>query len=98
MTNTAHTQLSQNGFPQRLQQPEGGYVPVGSMPDKPPAARAPTGSFQSAPHQKDTRPHEISSTISRRLSIPNPKRKTIHTTIHFKPSTTAALNKLKQRK
>src|SRR5712692_5127664 len=94
MSNTVHTQLSQNVFQRRLH-PTNGQQPQGGVwQDNPAPPRARIASPQPASRKKDMRAQRMSTTTSRSQNRPTAKRKTVKLTLWVKPVVKAELERI----
>ena len=94
MSNTNHTQFTQNSKPRQYSTANGQRSLRAGRQDNPTAPRARAASPQPAPPKKEMRPHQMNSNSSRSQTRPTPKRQTRHTTLHLKPRVRAELERV----
>jgi len=85
MSNTVHTQSSQNVFQRQSYLANGQQPRRGVWQDNPTPHRARVGSPQPAPQKKETRAQAMNRNPHRSQKRPTPNRKTVHLTLWVKP-------------
>jgi hypothetical protein len=65
--------------------------------DKGRISSAPTGTPQPAPHEKPIRPHPLTNRATRSQNRPDPKRHTVHLTLHVDPIVKRELQRLAEQ-
>ena len=97
MARNGNHQSERNVF---SQQPKGGVAAAGDaavVQDKGRISSAPRGTAQPAPQTKPNRPHPLNSRTARSKNDPDPKRKTVHLTLHVDPIVKRELQRLAEQ-
>jgi hypothetical protein len=97
MASNGNHQSERNVF---SHQPKGGVaaaVDAAVRQDKGRISSAPIGTAQPAPHDIPNRPHPLNSRTARSKNKPDPKRKTVHLTLHVDPIVKRELQRLAEQ-
>src|SRR5918999_5020657 len=97
MASNGNHQSERNVF---SQQPKGGVAAAGDAAvrqDKGGISSAPIGTAQPAPHDIPNRPHPLNSRTARSKNNPDPKRRTVHLTLHVDPIVKRELQRLAEQ-
>src|SRR5918999_358730 len=97
MTSNGNHQSAKNIF---SRQPKGGVAAAfdaAVRQDKGRISSAPRGTAQPAPHDIPNRPHPLNSRTARSKNNPDPKRKTVHLTLHVDPIVKRELQRLAEQ-
>jgi hypothetical protein len=97
MASNGNHQSERNVF---SHQPKGGAAAAGDaavVQDKGRISSAPIGTAQPAPHDIPNRPHPLNSRTARSKNKPDPKRKTVHLTLHVDPIVKRELQRLAEQ-
>src|SRR5256885_4365204 len=97
MSNTVHTQSSQNVFQRQFYAANGQQPRSGVWQDNPTHPRARRASSQPAPRKKSMRPQAMNSNPHRSQNRPTAKRKTVHLTLWVKPVVKAELERIAEQ-
>jgi hypothetical protein len=97
MASNGNHQSERNVF---SHQPKGGVaaaVDASVWQDKGRISSAPRGTAEPAPHDIPNRPHPLNSRTARSKNKPDPKRKTVHLTLHVDPIVKRELQRLAEQ-